>query len=136
MYGCMAVAYPFGNFVSIYIYTYGGSIAIWTTCLAIGVLTIVYILCFITDSRGREEEQLMDCQNDTSSSCAEPEEGRSACLSAVTNLWESITVTFQARDGYKRARLVLLLASMSIFVFQLGTSLTAFSFVVVSSIFI
>ena len=119
----MAVSFPTANFISIYIYSYGGYFAIWGTSLALGALTLLYIVFFIQDSRGIEREDQIDTSSSTNFGQENedfPDVAVVQCsLSSVAiNLWECFAVTFQARNGYKRACLSILLASMCFFVFQ------------------
>lgn len=112
------MSYPTANFISIYIYSYGGFYAIWGTSLAIGVITLLYIAFVIKDSRGAEENQ-----SDASSMVnfiSEDDTANNQCSFGfvASNLWECFAVTFQARNGYKRACLVILLVAMCLFVFQ------------------
>lgn len=126
LYGCMAISFPVANFVSIYIYTYGGFFAIWGTSLGLGVTTLCYIIFFIKDSRGREsaENQIGNTYSPVVDHSQESEEFSNSgtigcrCDSVAFNLWECFAVTFQPRNGYKRACLSILLAAMCVFVYQ------------------
>lgn len=115
----MVISYPTASFISIYIYSYGGYYAIWGTSLGVGLITLLYIIFVIKDSRGRESEEL---QNDAALSvnfdAEDPENSQFNFFFVVSNLWECFAVTFQPRNGYKRACLAILLGSMCLFVFQ------------------
>lgn len=126
MYGSMAISYPIASFISIYIYTYGGYFAIWGTSMGLGVITLLYVICFIKDSRGSEsEEEQVENSYSPSVNFGQDDEQlvgfrtvQCRCGSVALNLWECFTVTFQPRNGYKRACLSILLASMCMYVFQ------------------
>nr|CAH0103279.1 unnamed protein product [Daphnia galeata] len=132
MYGCMAISYPIANFISIYIYSYGGFFAIWGTSLGLGVITLCYIIFFIKDSRGHEseEDQIENNYSSVNNYSPDNEESdtsgtiRCRCDSVAFNLWECFAVTFQPRNGYKRACLSILLASMCVYVYQIPGSVT------------
>ena len=124
LYGSMVISYPIANFLSIYIYSYGGYLAIWGTSLGVGVVTLLYVLFVVQDSRGREQETNDDVPyahfdvldaNDASSV-------RCDFCTVISNLWECFDVTFQPRNGYKRACLCILLASMCFFILQSKTT--------------
>lgn len=115
LYGAINIAFPGANFVSIYIYTYGGYLAIWGTSLALGVLALLYVVFFITDSRGPKSLHA-DLTEESDDSPAES----SGCCSVISNLLECFTVTFMRRNGHKQACLILLLTSMSLFVLSGG----------------
>lgn len=126
MYGSMTISYPIASFVSIYIYTYGGYFAIWGTSLGLGTIALLYIIFWIKDSRGleSEDEQVESSYSPSVNFGQDDEElvalrtARCRCGSVALNLWECFTVTFQPRNGYKRACLSILLASMCVYVSQ------------------
>lgn len=123
LYGCLAASYPTANFISIYLYSYGGYIGIWATSLSLGVINLLYIIFFIKDSRGRESMKLEETET-FSSINPDDQEGNETvasicgCSTVALNLWECFAITFQPRNGYKRACLSILLASMCVFICQ------------------
>lgn len=132
MYGSMTISYPIASFVSIYIYTYGGYFAIWGTSLGLGTIALLYIIFWIKDSRGLEsEDEQVESSYSPSVNFGQDDEqlvalrtARCHCGSVALNLWECFTVTFQPRNGYKRACLSILLASMCVYVSQIPGSVT------------
>jgi len=114
LYGFITVSLPVSMFSSIYIYTYGGYIAIWGTSLGLAAIAFIYLSFFVTDTRSSLKEKDEGALQDRS--------GRSAAAaldgSAIENLWKCFTVTFQKRTGYKRASMCLLLVAMSLYVFS------------------
>jgi hypothetical protein len=90
--------------------------------LGLGVTTLYYIIFFIKDSRGREsaENQIGNTYSPVVDYSQESEEFSNSgtigcrCDSVAFNLWECFAVTFQPRNGYKRACLSILLAAMCV----------------------
>ena len=122
----MLVSYPVANFISIYIYSYGGFYAIWGTSLGLGVIALCYIILFIKDSRGHgsEENQVENIDSPIVDYSQQSQElstsGTKCCCCGpvVSNLLECFTVIFKPRDGYKTACLLILLTSVCVFSFQ------------------
>lgn len=123
LYGSIAISFPFANFVSIYIYTYGGYYAIWGTSFGLGALTLLYIAFFITDSRGPNSLNASEVNREENELLSENSSPNFSCLKIITNLWECFEVTFQKRLGYKRSCLCLLMFSMTIYVLATGNFL-------------
>lgn len=105
-------------FSSIYIYIYGGYVAIWGTSLTLAAIAFMYLTFFVTDTRGAVKNKENGALQDPSGLNVITE----ADESIIQNLWKCFTVTFQKRSGYKRATLCFLLVSMSLYVFSSGES--------------
>ena len=115
LYGSLMISFPAANFASIYIYTYGGYLAVFGTSFGLGLLTLLYIIFFITDSRGQGARHHVNIN--TSTEELEEPSPPANCSSVVSNLWECFYVTFQPRNDYKRACIIVLLMSMCFYVF-------------------
>jgi hypothetical protein len=114
LYGSLMISFPAANFASIYIYTYGGYLAVFGTSFGLGLLTLLYIIFFITDSRGQGARYVnMNISNEELEEPSPP----ANCSSVISNLWECFYVTFQPRNGHKRACIIVLLMSMCFYVF-------------------
>ena len=113
LYGSLMISFPAANFASIYIYTYGGYLAVFGTSFGLGLLTLLYIIFFITDSRGKD----LNHGNINTSAEELVEVPPASCGSIFSNLWECFYVTFQPRNGYKRACIIILLMSMCLYCF-------------------
>ena len=109
LYGSILISHPAAHFSSIYIYTSGGYFAIFGTSFGLGLLTLLYIIFCITDSRS---------QMDTFHRNKEASSLSANCNSVLSNLWECFSVTFQRRKGYTRACIIILLISMCLNVFS------------------
>lgn len=81
------------------------------------VVTLLYIIFFVTDSRGPEE---LNKRINSSTHINDDDPPPSSCsiIQVLKNLNECFAVTFQERNGYKRVCLTLLLASVCIYIFQ------------------
>lgn len=114
LYGFITVSLPVSMFSSIYIYIYGGYVAIWGTSLTLAAIAFMYLTFFVTDTRGAVKNKENGALQDPSGLNVITE----ADESIIQNLWKCFTVTFQKRSGYKRATLCFLLVSMSLYVFS------------------
>lgn len=112
----MVIGFPVSMFSSIYIYTYGGYLAIWGTSLAITIIGILYIMFLITDSRGKNKTIGRSDGTNVTDTTDDTDQG------IIQEILSTFTTTFQPRTGYKRAPISLLLAAMCIVVCFQGKS--------------
>jgi len=121
LYGFLTVSFPVSMFSSIYIYTYGGYLAIWGTSLAIATIAVFYLIFFVSESQCRKENDEDEDEN--------PGELFASEDSVVQNVWKCFLTTFRERTEYKRAAVCILLVSMSLYVFAQVPSTVSYLYV-------
>lgn len=125
--GMIGISIPIANLLSGYIYDSGGNMAIWGTSLALNACALLYIFFGFTDSRGKksieklkhatldkilQEKQVINHTQDTSNIFRD----------VFKNLVRSFSLTFQRREGYKRACISLLITVTCILFFANGNA--------------
>lgn len=143
--GTIIIAIPLANFLSAFLYNFGGYLAVWCTSLGFALLALYYVFVFITDSKGPNREKrvgpfikrvLFDrnkvafVEDDDDQVQVEKQADqqqhlntRFSLFSELKNLWKCFTVTFRARIGRERACLCLLLLAMCVMLFSNGKNL-------------
>ena len=117
LYAAITISFPAGLFASIYLYQYGGYLAIWGTSLGLALSALLYTIFFITDSRGQKSELGINDDGSDQATTVTPSDTSDNIFS---NIWGCLVTTFQSRPGYKRLTVILLLAGMTTFVFSQG----------------
>lgn len=121
MAGTIAMAVPISQFISVPIYDGGGYLAIWLTSLGLYGLALAYVIFFLKDSRGKQAQnggELFPSQ--PTPIMTSPLEEALDCCVIQKQLWQSLSITFQPRTGYKRASVSLLMACLSLNLFSVG----------------
>lgn len=115
--GMIMFSVPVASYVSVQIYRFGGEWAVWNTSLGLSIIALVYLIFFVTDSRGQQpvpvvEEKPAEKTNQSFDTRNQP--------SLINSITQCFVVTFRRRDGYKRIRLVLMLVMICLTSFALG----------------
>lgn len=120
--GFIAMAVPITQLIRIPIYDGGGYLAIWLTALGLYILALVYVIFFLDDSRGQQtqNESGVIRARDPGEMSGSPLEEAFDCLAIKRNMWQSFAITFQPRQGHKRAIILLLIACLALNVFSIG----------------
>lgn len=120
--GTTGIAIPIGNVISAYIYSNGGYLAIWITSLSLHSTALLYITFLIKDSRGKFVE--LPSETVVVDKAVDEEYFKRnifhICRTVFLNLWKNFQITFQRREGYKRAIICLLLFSNCLHLFGIG----------------
>lgn len=95
--GISMAAGPIGNFVSGYIYKYGGYWAILSTSLGLVVFSLAYFIFFVRESRPRQEGSRFEVST------------------IIRNVWKCFKVTFKPRVERKRICLLLIMLCLLVF---------------------
>lgn len=128
MAGMMGVAAPVANLISGHIYASGGNLAIWITALSLYACALLYVLFGFKDSRGSKaavdelvdyEKKIQNKQTNESAQCCGTV--KEICTNILRNLWKSFHETLRKREGYKRARIWILISITCILFFSNGT---------------
>ena len=121
--GIAGISVPLAHVLSIYIYESGGNLAIWLTTLSLLLSSLVYIIFFVKDSRGRgsrvpskkvdpiktisdKEKKLVLNELESTS------QNKHECATIIRNLLECFVVTFKPREGHRRAVVLILMSAM------------------------
>ena len=118
--GITMLSGPIGNFVSGYIYHYGGHLSVWLSSIGCLILSLLYLVFFLAESRSKAP---VNIKSDTASSSDSTSSSKQSefipnLLSILKNLLLCFTVTFRPRPGYRRLIIVLLLTMMCILIFS------------------
>lgn len=120
--GITGISIPIGNVISAYVYASGGYLGIWITSLSLHSCALIYIVFLIKDSRGKSLEPTTE--KDTNQESKENADLRTRVLrkvmSVFRNLWKNFVITFQRREGYKRAIICILLLSNCLHLLSVG----------------
>lgn len=124
--GIMGIAVPIANLISGYIYASGGYLAIWITALGLYACAFLYVLFGFKDTRGKKalndyviyEKKLIDKENiESTQTCGVL---KRICMDILKNLWSSFYETLKERQGYKRARIWILMIIICFLFFSNG----------------
>ena len=97
------LAGPLGNFISGYIFQYGGYWAVFASSLACSSSSLAYFIFSVKESRPPKQKGFEPFQKE--------------CFGIIKNLWKCFAVTFKAREGHKRLCICILLAMMCLLTF-------------------
>ena len=107
--GASLLAWLIGGLTSKYILEYGGHLGVFSTTLSSYFIAILCIIVFVRDSRGKGSKL---------EPAVETSKTNEANDSVLSNLWQSFSITFKPRTGYKRACLAILLGMRCISIFS------------------
>lgn len=120
--GITGLAMPIAQFISVPIYKNGGYLAIWLTALSLQTVALIYLIFFVTDSRGKWTRKHSDDESIVEKIVTvkekEHETKSHGCTTVLKNLWKCFVITFQRREGFKRASISFLLACISLIFFS------------------
>lgn len=114
--GIAMTAGPVGNFLGGHIYHYGGHLAIWLSSIVCILLSLVYLIFCVAESRSKVP--IIIISPDTAAETSKRFEFIEHLVLIFTNLWSCFTVTFRPRPGYRRTIICLLLIMMCILIFS------------------
>lgn len=115
--GMTILAMPIGSFMSRFVLEYGGHLAIWGTSLGCFTLSLLWIIFFVQDSRGKGSNL------EIASGCERKKMEGNAAAVVLKNLLHCFAVTFKARPGNKRSCLTIILIMKFMSVFSEGVNI-------------
>ncbi len=134
--GINGVSIPLAHLAGSYIYEYGGSWAAWGTSLILMSLALLYVIFFVKESvrwtiNKIDPEEIVDPSKKPAEKSMmkvvedELRNGKKESIykefvNVLNNAWYCFVVTFKKREGYKRACICFLLATILLANFSRG----------------
>lgn len=134
--GIVFVALPIAHLITVPLFKYGSFMAVWCTALGLFTVNILYIVFYLTDTRGSRarktvpidgipelaiKKELTNTETNVEEGQKnEEEDPKTTCISVLKNLRTCFTVTFRPREGYHRACVSILLAALCCNLFSGG----------------